>query len=194
LNSNLTLTAVVFAGGESRRMGKDKATLIFDGEPLWSRQLRTLRDLRPERILVSARTRPSWCPPEIGTVLDAPPLRGPLGGLLAALKSIQTTHLLALAVDMPFMDAKCLADLFARARKGRGVVVDAGGYYEPLAAIYPRETLVAVGKFADHGGRALQPLMAILVEEQLMTAVRISSRGRKSFQNINTRSDLEARI
>ena len=42
-----TLTAVLLAGGESRRMGADKATLICDGEPLWARQLATLKKLSP---------------------------------------------------------------------------------------------------------------------------------------------------
>jgi molybdenum cofactor guanylyltransferase len=96
-----TLTAVLFTGGESRRMGADKATLVLDGEPLWSRQLRTLRELQPERILISARTKPAWCPPEIEVVLDKPPSRGPLTGLAAALKRIHTTHLFALAIDLP---------------------------------------------------------------------------------------------
>jgi molybdopterin-guanine dinucleotide biosynthesis protein A len=185
----------MFAGGESRRMGRDKATLLFDGEPLWSRQLRTLRELQTETIFISARTRPAWCPPEIETVLDESPSRGPLSGLAAALNSIQTTHLLALAVDMPLMDAAFLDGLSARARKGCGVVgVVAGGHYEPLAAIYPREALAEVRRFADTGGTAFQPLLAILIAERLMTAVRISRSENNLFQNINTRRDLEARI
>jgi len=93
-------------------MGADKATLLFEVEPLWSRQLRTLRELSPERILISARTKPAWCPPEIEAVLDAPPSCGPLSGLAAGLKKIETTHLLTLAVDMPLMDAATLAKIF----------------------------------------------------------------------------------
>jgi len=57
-----TLTAVLFVGGAARRMGTDKASPLWQGEPLWSRQLRTLRELQPQKILISARTRPDWCP------------------------------------------------------------------------------------------------------------------------------------
>ena len=129
------LTAVLFVGGESRRMGADKATLIFEGEPLWSRQLGTLRELSPEKILISARTKPSWCPPEIETVLDEPPSRGPLSGLAGALKKITTTHLLVLAVDMPWMTSAHLRWLQSRSVHGVGVMPVLRGHCEPLSAI-----------------------------------------------------------
>src|ERR1700726_2364005 len=99
----ITLTAVLLAGGESRRMGRDKATIEFDGQPLWKRQLEILRLLRPERMFVSARRTPAWRPEDVGLLLDDAPSRGPLSGLTKALAAMRTTHLLALAIDMPFM-------------------------------------------------------------------------------------------
>src|SRR5215472_10397984 len=98
-----TLTAVLFVGGESRRMGTDKATLILNGEPLWSRQFRVLRDLHPKKVMISARKKPDWCPGDADLALDEPPSRGPLSGLAVSLEKIRTTHLLILAVDMPKM-------------------------------------------------------------------------------------------
>lgn len=184
-----TLTAVLFVGGESRRMGLDKATLIFGGEPLWTRQLRILRELQPEKILISARTKPAWCPADVEVVLDEPQLQGPLSGLVAVMRKMETTHLLALAVDMPLMSATHLTGLFARAQMGCGVVVNEGDYYEPLAATYPQEARTAVVSFADHGGSALQPLIAGLVEKRLMLTVRISRKKRKYFQNTNTQHE-----
>src|SRR5215469_1433267 len=111
-----TLTAVLFAGGESRRMGADKATLVLDGEPLWSRQIRVLRELYPAKVMISARKMPDWCPADIEVALDEPPSRGPLSGLVAALGKIQTTHLLALAVDLPRMASEHICKLWARAQ------------------------------------------------------------------------------
>src|SRR5438477_7680994 len=58
----MNISAVLLAGGESRRMGRDKATLLFRGRPLWEIQFDLLRTLQPEEIFVSARTDPPWRP------------------------------------------------------------------------------------------------------------------------------------
>src|SRR4051812_26282667 len=97
----ITLTAVLLAGGESRRMGNDKATIQFEGEPLWRRQLEVLRTLAVEKIIVSARKAPDWLPDDVELRVDDVPSRGPLSGLTKALMAMRTTHLVALAVDMP---------------------------------------------------------------------------------------------
>jgi len=80
-----SLGAVLLAGGESRRMGTDKATFLFRGKPLWQVQLETLRRLRPAEIFLSARTDPSWRPNDVQFIADIPPSCGPLGGLASSL-------------------------------------------------------------------------------------------------------------
>jgi molybdopterin-guanine dinucleotide biosynthesis protein A len=133
----MTFSAVLLTGGESRRMGRDKATIEFEGEPLWRRQLQLLRALEPEKLFVSARTKPEWLPDGVELLLDDPPSRGPLSGLTKALTAMRTTHLIALAVDMPFMTVRELRRLLELATENRGVVPVIGERAEPLAAIYP---------------------------------------------------------
>src|SRR3954463_11962510 len=136
-NKRMTLTALLLAGGESRRMGRDKATIELGGRPLWERQLELLRAVRPEKIFVSARSTPSWLPNTVELLVDDPPSHGPLSGLTKGLAAMRTTHLLVLAVDMPFMTAGELGSLLERASDGCGVVPTIAEWAEPLAAVYP---------------------------------------------------------
>src|SRR4029078_11881654 len=89
------VSAVLLAGGESRRMGTDKATFLFRGKPLWQVQLETLRRLRPEEIFVSARTDPSWRPAYVQFIADIQPSCGPLSGLAPSLQKMHTGHRVA---------------------------------------------------------------------------------------------------
>src|SRR6266851_3658974 len=135
----MTLTALLLTGGLSSRMGRDKAVLQVDGEPLWCRQIALLRELQPEALWVSARTRPAWVPPNIEVVLDHPPSRGPLSGITAALVRMESTHLLALAIDLPCMTREHLLKLVGCIQPECGVIPRHHDHLEPLAAIYPKE-------------------------------------------------------
>src|ERR1044072_224685 len=137
----MNISAVLLAGGESRRMGKEKATLLFGGKPLWQIQLELLRKLEPTETFVSARTDPVWRPADVQFVADDPPSRGPLSGLAASLAQTRAKHLLALAIDMPFITEKYLKFLCSQLEPGRGVLTKIHDRFEPLAAIYPKEVL-----------------------------------------------------
>src|SRR5207247_9022948 len=110
----MTLTAVLLAGGESRRMGTEKATIVFNGEPLWQRQMKLLRHLRPEEISVSARAERSWRPADTELVLDQPPSRGPISGLTADLGRTRTSPRIARGGHMAFVSPAPLPDLAPR--------------------------------------------------------------------------------
>src|SRR5690348_9466457 len=126
----MNLTTMLMTGGESRRMGFDKATLTTCGEPLWQRQLRILAELEPVAVWVSARSRPTWCPAGVEVILDEPPSRGPLSGLGAALNRLKTSHLLVLAVDLPNVSTEHLQKLCSRVRPGCAVIPAKADYFE----------------------------------------------------------------
>jgi len=171
-------------------MGTDKATLVIDGELFWQRQINRLHELNPQTIWISARQRPSWCPPNIEIVADESPSRGPLSGLSAALDRLQTSHLLALAIDLPRMTAEQLRKICALAEPGRGVIPLNGENFEPLCAIYPIEA-AAVARAALAGGElSLQRLARTLVQENLALAYPLSEREKELFHNVNTPADL----
>lgn len=185
-----TLTAILFAGGESRRMGVDKATLVINGEPLWSRQLRLLRELGTKRVMISARSRPIWCPPEIEVVLDASPLRGPLSGLAAVLAAITTTHALVLAMDLPLMEVNFLNGLWAGCAAGRGVVPTCDGFLEPLCAIYPASAADVVSAALAGEDFSVHGIVDGLRSRQLLQVIPVASDERPLFLNLNTPAEL----
>jgi molybdopterin-guanine dinucleotide biosynthesis protein A len=186
------ISAVLLAGGESRRMGRDKATLLFQGKPLWQIQLDTLRKLEPAEIFVSARTDPKWRPPDCQFVPDNPPSRGPLSGITASLGQMRMPHLLVLAIDMPFISEKYLRLLCQEIGPGCGVVPALNNRFEPLAAIYPREALNAFQSALTGTDFSLQTVAAWLVTVGRLKAIPVLAPEQTLFRNINEVGDLQS--
>jgi molybdopterin-guanine dinucleotide biosynthesis protein A len=190
--SGITLSAVLLAGGESRRMGRDKAAVVFRDEPLWRRQLRVLRDLGPEKVFVSARTESSWLPDDTELLLDEPPSRGPLSGLTKALEQMQTSHLLVLAVDMPFVTRDQLHPLCRLATEGCGVVPMIGARAEPLAAVYPKESALDFAAALASSDFSLQALVRKLEAVGQVRMVHVLPQDEHLYRSLNSPSELDA--
>ena len=187
----MSISAVLLAGGESKRMVRDKATLLWRDRPLWQWQIEKLRALRPGKILLSARSEVNWRPADVELVLDSPPSRGPLSGLAATLAAIETEHLLALGVDLPFMTAEHLQDLSDLAADNIGVVPMIDGKAEPLCAIYPKK---ARGEFLNalRGDNfSLQPIIRDLIAGGKMRPMPVPDASRDLYRNINEPQDLD---
>ncbi len=187
----MNLSAVLLTGGESRRMGKDKATALFQGKPLWQIQLNLLQKLQPAETLVSARTDPAWRPADVKFVADEPPSRGPLSGVAASLGRIRTKHLLALAIDMPFMSENYLRFLCDQIEPGRGVLPIIGDRAEPLAAIYPAEANVDLTIALSGFDFSLQTLARQLIKMAKLKVVFVTEEEEAFFRNLNEPIDLE---
>ena len=186
------ISAVLLAGGESRRMGRDKAEILFRGKPLWEIQLELLRKLEPTEIFVSARSDPVWRPVDVQFVADNPPSRGPISGLAATLAQMRSKHLLALAVDMPFMTEKYLNVLCSQIEPGRGVIAKNNDRFEPLAAIYPHEALTNFRSALTGMDFSLQALARGLVAEGRLHVTLVIPHERELFVNMNEPVDLTA--
>jgi molybdopterin-guanine dinucleotide biosynthesis protein A len=187
----MSINAVLLAGGESRRMGRDKATLEWRGRPLWEWQIEKLRALGPEKILLSARSDVSWRPADVDLILDVPPSRGPLSGLAAALASIESGHLLALAIDMPFMTTEHLRFLCGLASNGIGVIPMIDEKAEPLGAIYPKEARTVFQEALESDNFSLQPIVRKLIALNMLCALPVSGAARDFYANINEPQELD---
>ena len=188
----MSISALLLAGGESRRMGEDKATLLFHGKPLWQIQLETLRRLNPAEIFVSARTDPPWRPDDVQFVADVPPSRGPMSGLAASLERMHSGHLLVLAIDMPFMSANYLRYLCHQIAPACGVLPKIGSLAEPLTAIYPREAAIDFRSALAGADFSLQKLTSRLVKTGKLGPIPVSEEAREFFLNVNQPADVQS--
>ena len=188
----MNISAVLLAGGESRRMGRDKTTLLSRGKPLWQIQLELLQKLEPTEIFVSARTDPVWRPADVQFIADDLPSRGPLSGLAASLTRMRAQHLLALAIDMPFMTEEYLTFLCNQIEPCRGVIAKIEDRFEPLAAIYPQETLANFQSALSGKDFSMQTVVGRLATEGKLRVMLVTSEEKNLFLNLNEPADLAA--
>lgn len=181
------LTGVVLAGGRSTRMGRDKARLRIDGEPLWRRQQRVLKAAGVGGVGFALRAGQRRFSPGLMVVRDTRVGIGPIAGVHAALAACETEWLAVLAVDLPRVDAAWFEKLAALCRPGRGAVgVSRQGFFEPFAAIYPRVALIEIEEIVSgSGSHSLQPLLRELVKRGAMKAVRLTAREQATLFNWN---------
>lgn len=181
----------MLAAGRSSRMGRNKALIPVRGLPLWQRQYQLLNATGAIKSWVSLRREDDWAPPDIPRVFDDG-LAGPLGGLLATLKVSSTSHLIALAVDLPALPVSWFDELRRHCREGRGAVgwrtdVEA---YEPLAAIYPREFHPVAQQASRRGQFSLQTLIGEAVDAGLLHEQVIAPEQQGWFVNWNRPEDV----
>jgi len=186
----MTITGLLLVGGVSRRMRRDKATLIVGVQPLWARQLSLLRKIKADAIWISARERPYWAPADVQVLLDTPPSRGPLSGIALALSTMTTSHLLALAVDLPQLTTEYLEKLVALTPSGKGLVPRNEGREEPLTAVYPKEAAALALKVLASEDVSLRSFVRRLRLQNLLVEYRATPEEQILHRNLNTPEDL----
>jgi len=184
------MLGVVLAGGESRRLGRDKTELSIGGEPLWRRQLGVLRAAGATETVIVRRPGQA-APPLVTCWRDIAVEAGPIGGLHAALAPQSFSLVAVLAVDMPGIDAAWFRWLRGFCRPGMGAMAQHAEACEPLAAIYPREALPEIDAQLKNRDYSLQRLARALVEAGLMTLISLPSAETPRTRSINTTADLE---
>lgn len=179
-------TAFILAGGQSSRMGSDKAALVYEGETLLKRSLDVACKACDRVLICGLRARYG----SFGEVIeDIEPGRGPLSGIHAALHTTQTELNLILSVDMPLMDSGFLRWLLQQARAGEQLITapEALGELQPLCAVYRRQV------FSDvDGALAAQQYKVTALFRRAATRIigegEIEAAGfdTKIFTNVNT--------
>jgi len=135
------LTVCIQAGGQSSRMGEDKALKTFLGRPLVQRVVERLTPLADEVILTTNRSD-DYAFLNVPLFSDLKPSRGALGGLYTAIASASNPIVAVVACDMPFASARFFeeATRLLEDEEADVVIAKSEEGYEPLHAVYRRET------------------------------------------------------
>jgi len=143
------LSVCIQAGGESRRMGQDKALMPFLGRPLIQRVVDRLTPIADE-VIITTNSPDDYRFLGLRLFPDLIPNRGALGGLYTALSSAGFPLTAVVACDMPFA-SPTLIDAMLRliVQEDADVVIpDSGSGLEPMHAIFRRETCIPAIKAA----------------------------------------------
>ncbi|HCI52506.1 MAG TPA: hypothetical protein DE312_04205 [Gallionella sp.] len=156
----LDCTALILAGGESRRMGQDKARLRLGEQTLLQRVTAIVQPLF-FKVIVSTRERRADC--DLPQVFDAPMYAGPLAGLAAGLECIKTPWMFAVACDMPFITPRLIENIASRRDNFDAVVPVFQGCPQPLAGFYATRIEYELRDVLQGGGKgSLRELLARL--------------------------------
>lgn len=175
--------AAFLAGGLSRRMGRDKAALVLQGEPLLVRAAQRFSCFG-ERLL--SANAPSLSLPGVRTVPDRYPRCGPMGGIHAVLRVCRAQRVFFLPCDMPFMTPDIAIALLDAAGDGDACAALLDGKIQPLPAVYAKSALPAIERRIARGDFRLH---ALLEELDCRTLALDGAQSRRAFFNVNTPED-----
>jgi molybdenum cofactor guanylyltransferase len=192
MSSSQQIAGFILAGGESSRMGRDKALLELRGEPLIVRTARLVESVVgvPAVIGDAAAYRALG----LRTIADDWPGAGPLGGIATALRASNAPWSLVVACDMPYLTKPWLEYLAARAvaSQADAVVAMNEGGAEPLCAAYSKRAEQPLRALLDGGTRKVHESLRSLRVDTIERAEwkAFDSEG-LLFKNMNSPADYE---
>lgn len=192
VSESVALAGVVLAGGESRRMGRDKATLPLPGDG---------GTTMVEHVVgvVAQRCQPVFVVSAVGQALpslSARVLRDELRGLgplpatgrgLRAAAEAGLGRAFVCAVDMPFLNAAFIDDLASRAAQlDADVVLPWDGRDHYLAAVYRTDLADRIDELLAAGQRSMRALV------DTVDAQRVVLSDSPVLTNVNSADDLHS--
>jgi molybdenum cofactor guanylyltransferase len=192
MTSKNQIGGFVLGGGQSSRMGRDKALLHVDGEPLVLRTVRLVRSVAQTVTIVG--NPDSYIDLAIPALGDDWPGFGPLGGIATALVASKMPWNLVLACDLPYLSEAWVKYLAARALASQADAVIPMNEHgaEPLCAAYHKRCEPAIRADLERGRRKVNDVLHELVVEMIQPREwkAFDSDG-YLFKNMNSPADYE---
>lgn len=176
-----TMTGVVLAGGQSSRMGQDKALLTRDHRDMFFYTQDLLESLSLNQVVISRNPSQLRFLTRHTVINDKCDQLGPLGGIYSVAQSVSTDGLLIMPIDMPLIEKKDLQELITVGKKHLKPVYYQNNYlplFLPLTAqVQDYLNNIATGKIVRRSVKALC---------DHFSAIEISPEDADRLQNTNT--------
>ncbi|HEY2820989.1 MAG TPA: molybdenum cofactor guanylyltransferase [Candidatus Acidoferrum sp.] len=190
----------ILAGGASRRFGRDKALVEFDGEPLIARLCRILQAATSRVRIIGESERYGHVGVEC--IADRWPGEGPLGGIITALETgnasaDESSWSLIIGCDMPFLTDEWLRYIATRSAASKAEIVapESSHGLEPLCACWRTTATPVLTRTFEAGVRRVSDAMRQLPMELLdATDWKRFDKSDRLFWNMNTPADYEEAI
>ena len=191
-------TGVILAGGDSRRMGRNKALMRLGDESLISRTLKRLQSVTGETIVI-ANSVHLYSELELRVYEDLIPKSGALGGVYTGLTHAVNNTVVCVACDMPLLQPKLMSYLLS-VLGDHDVVVpytremeeESNPKLQTLCAVYTRRCKRVIRQMLGEGELRLHALCdRVKVRRVPPREWREFDPDGLSFVNVNTREDFE---
>lgn len=193
-------SAIILAGGFSRRFGQDKGLVRLANKPLVEHVLDVISKIIDEKtVVVSSKTQAEnytkILGSEVKVFVDEGIVQSPLVGALKGFKEVRNEYALLLPCDTPLLSKDILLLLFDLCPNKNAVIPRwPNGYIEPLQAVYrTKPALEAAEKALSEGSLNMQGMVDRLrgIRYVSTLVLRQLDPELKSFFNVNTLMDLK---
>lgn len=177
-------TAIIMAGGGSRRMGIDKSMLLIKDKPIIKHICDQLSGTFSQ-ILISTDDVEKYAFLGLDCIPDKIPGQGPLMGIASALEASANELNFVVACDIPHIDLRLVRKMLAEAQAADMVIPTSGNKkYEPLFAVYCKSSLEAINEALSSGARKIIDAFA----ECRVKYIKLKT---KQLTNLNTMEEYE---
>lgn len=174
------IPAVIFAGGKSARMGRDKALLPFeDFNSLSEFQHHKLSLLFKEVYLSSKKDKFDFACEVITDIYEE---SSPLVGIISVFEKLDKDEVFILSVDAPLVDIKVIEKLIEASSdvQADAIIAQSPDGLQPLCGIYRRTILPLAKKQLEGNNHKLKDLL------QRARLMKVNFESHKPFCNVNT--------
>lgn len=148
---NKRISGVILAGGNSHRMGQNKALLKLRGETLIQRVVSILQPLFEEILIVTNTPKEYSMLENVRFVQDYYQVekKSALVGLYSGLLAAKNEFIFIVGCDMPLLKSSFIRYMKEKSGNQDILIPHVNGYYEPLHAIYSKRCLPVIKNHLD---------------------------------------------